>query len=96
MIAIRYAAIIGILAVAPVSAEDTTQTSPWTTSGAITIGISHGCELGIISMDNSVTIDWACVEKEDADFNVKITNEWTLIAHLLKAVRDGKAKDEHP
>lgn len=49
------------------------------------------CTMAAIQSDESVTVDWACVDKLDADYRAGHADQNTATAHVLKAVRDGKA-----
>lgn len=51
------------------------------------------CEVASIDPDGNVEINWPCVEKTEKDFVAgQPMDIGSFVAHVLKAVRDGKAK----
>jgi hypothetical protein len=66
------------------------------------IMVPEPCEIATIDSDiknntDHVTVDWACVDKLDREFVADPTAHGEILApmaHIMKAIRDGKAESK--
>lgn len=69
----------------------------FSTSDPVSITVTGVCAFASISSaDDTVTIDWSCVDKNAETYRSDhpISDIFPAIAHILQAVRDGQAKSK--
>ena len=92
--------VIGALACGSVWAKDRSNTLFGATNNIVVLDTTGWCGLAAIPYDEKspdgvgtdVEVDWKCIEQNDKLFLEGKHETWPMVAHVLKAVRDGTAK----
>lgn len=89
----RFALAILMLAIEPAIAAAPSRENMWITSPALSLSVSpNRCSFASIMADDSVIIDWSCVQIQAAEYKARrdmgVTSSF---AFVLESLRNGTA-----
>lgn len=92
------AAALALLILSKTVAQEVGPPVGWTTcdsSSPCVTTLTASCAIAAVNIEtNAVTVDWPCVEHKDREYLAgKSKDIYGVVAHVMLAVRDGKARN---